>query len=168
VQVLATGNPSDHRQPGHFADLMERAAHAGVAATFRCLGTLPYTDLLTLMRGSVAVVNPSLFEGWSTTVEEAKSLGKRIVLSDLPVHREQAPARGVYFNPRDAEDLAEKLWQVWSSFDADADASAALAAAQELPARLAAYAAAYEGIVLDVMAMERAHPDRGQSRASAI
>ena len=60
------------------------------------------------------MINPSLFEGWSTSVEEAKSLDKRILLSNIPVHREQAPARGIYFDPQDAADLAFKLKQVWA------------------------------------------------------
>lgn len=33
-------------------------------------------------------VNPSFYEGWSTTVEEAKSIGVPLLLSDIPVHRE--------------------------------------------------------------------------------
>ncbi len=39
---------------------------------------------------STALINPSQFEGWSTTVEEAKSLGVKMLLSDLEVHKEQA------------------------------------------------------------------------------
>jgi hypothetical protein len=61
------------------------------------------------MRQSLAVIQPSLFEGWSTVVEEVKSLGKTILLSDLPVHREQNPPSAEYFNPMDAVSLAEKM-----------------------------------------------------------
>ena len=70
---------------------------------FRPLGVVPYRDMLGLMRHAVAVINPSLFEGWSTSVEEAKSMGKAVVLSDIPVHREQAPGRGLFFDPRDPD-----------------------------------------------------------------
>ena len=55
---------------------------------------------------SAAVINPSLFEGWSTTVEEAKALDLNIILSDIPVHREQNPDRSIFFNARDPEQLA--------------------------------------------------------------
>lgn len=47
----------------------------------------------TLMKHAIAIINPSLFEGGSTTVEEAKSLLKVIILSGIPVHREQNPRR---------------------------------------------------------------------------
>lgn len=167
VQVLATGNPADHRQPEYFADLMARVERSGIATAFRCLGTLPYADLVTLMRGSVALVNPSLFEGWSTTVEEAKSLGKRIVLSNLPVHREQAPARGVFFDPRDPEDLADKLCDVWSSFDAADEARAANTAEVELPSREAAFAESYEKIVFEIVGAPRTRAERGPAGASS-
>ena len=78
---------------------MRRAAEMGCARSSRCLGLVSYADLIGLMRYLTALINPSLFEGWSTTVEEAKSLGKTIILSDIPVHREQAPENGRFFDP---------------------------------------------------------------------
>jgi hypothetical protein len=65
------------------------------------------------MFGAVAIINPSYFEGWSTTVEEAKALGQRLILSDIPVHREQAPMYATYFMPNDAKALADILWAAW-------------------------------------------------------
>lgn len=56
-------------------------------------GGVAYADVYALMRFSVRVINPSLFEGWSSAVEECKSVGKRLVLSGIPVHREQAAER---------------------------------------------------------------------------
>jgi glycosyltransferase involved in cell wall biosynthesis len=55
------------------------------------------------------VLQPSLFEGWSTSVEEVKSLGKSIIVSDIPVHREQDPSFALYFDPQNPAELAEKL-----------------------------------------------------------
>jgi glycosyltransferase involved in cell wall biosynthesis len=107
--VLATGNTSDVRSRTHFAQLMARIAQLGIADCFRVLGVIPYGDMLGLMKNSIAVINPSLFEGWSSTVEEAKLLGKKVILSDLPVHREQDPKRAIFFNPTDAEGLAEAI-----------------------------------------------------------
>ena len=42
-----------------------------------------------------------MFEGWSTSVEEAKILDKKILLSNIKVHKEQNPKRSYYFNPDD-------------------------------------------------------------------
>jgi glycosyltransferase involved in cell wall biosynthesis len=109
ITVACTGQTVDVRRPDHFGKLMERARDAGVSQNFRVLGLVPYSDMQALMLRACCVLNPSRFEGWSTTVEEAKVLGKRILLSDIPVHREQAPADGQYFSPDDALTLASLM-----------------------------------------------------------
>ena len=106
ASVVATGDQSDYRRPGHFAHLQGRAKQLGVEDRFITPGRVSIADLTSLMRHSVAVVNPSLFEGWSTGVEEAKSIGKRVLLSDIDVHREQDPPGGVFFEPHDPSGLA--------------------------------------------------------------
>jgi glycosyltransferase involved in cell wall biosynthesis len=113
VLVIATGDPTDYRNPGHFESLMRHIPELGVEENFRYIGCVPSSDLAGLMFGAVAVINPSYFEGWSTTVEEAKALGKRLILSDIPVHREQAPMYATYFPPNDAKALADILWTAW-------------------------------------------------------
>ncbi len=70
---------------------------------------IPAADVRALMRSSIAVINPSLCEGWSTTVEEAKSLQVPLVLSDLAVHREQAAGSAEFFDPHSAADAARAL-----------------------------------------------------------
>jgi glycosyltransferase involved in cell wall biosynthesis len=66
-----------------------------------------------LIRASHAVVQPSRFEGWSSTVEDSRAFGKPIVISDIDVHLEQAPERGVFFPVGDVEALATTLAEVW-------------------------------------------------------
>lgn len=107
--VVATGNTRDHRNTRHFGSLLSRVSQLRLQRQFRVLGVVPYADLCDLMRYSVAVINPSLFEGWSTTVEEANAIGKTIILSDLAVHREQEPDAGLYFEPTDFRRLAELM-----------------------------------------------------------
>ena len=92
--------------------------------TVRILGSIPRADQLLLVRGAGLVMQPSHFEGWSSIVEEARSFGKTILLSDIPVHREQAPPQAVYFDPLDPAALAdviEQAWQQVNAVDADAD-----------------------------------------------
>ena len=78
---------------------------------FLPLGVVPYADTQALMAHSRAVINPSRFEGWSTTVEEAKTMGKTLLLSDIPVHREQSPKLGRFFGADDAPALAGHMRQ---------------------------------------------------------
>jgi len=57
-------------------------------------------------------------------IEEARSLGKRIFLSDLDVHREQNPPHADYFDPHDAQALADLLEKNWPSLTPGVDARA--------------------------------------------
>jgi glycosyltransferase involved in cell wall biosynthesis len=151
VLVLATGNARDNRQAGYFDSLMAYAEQVGVLDCFRILGVIPYGDILALMKNAVAVINPSLFEGWSTTVEESKSLGKRVILSDIEVHREQAPPGGVYFDPKDSNALAEAIWAIWAGRDPEADIRLAHEAESNLKARLKDFVSTYEEIVTETL-----------------
>ena len=41
------------------------------------LGFISRQDQLSLMRDAIAVIQPSLFEGWSTVVEDCKAIGAK-------------------------------------------------------------------------------------------
>jgi glycosyltransferase involved in cell wall biosynthesis len=107
--VLVTGNTHDPRQPDFFSSLEELIAIENVREEFKVLGMIPKTHLDSLFFHADAIINPSLFEGWSTSVEEAKALGKRILLSNIPIHQEQKPKLGIYFDPYNDEGFAKLL-----------------------------------------------------------
>jgi glycosyltransferase involved in cell wall biosynthesis len=109
VVVAASGNQHDPRVPEYFPAFRHRLESLGLRDEFRLLGMIPYGHLAPLMVASVALVNPSLCEGWSTTVEEGKSTGTPMLLSDLAVHREQMGAEAVYFDRHSAQSLADAL-----------------------------------------------------------
>ena len=145
--VLATGSSEDYRNPSFFPSLMEYAAECDVLDCFRVLGKVPFGYLVGLMQHATAFINPSRFEGWSTSVEEAKSMGKQIVLSDIPVHREQAPERGFFFPADDPEALAAAMMAAYNGFDTQKDAAKQDAARADFPERQRQFAEAYLQIV---------------------
>lgn len=126
IVVAASGKQLDPYKPGHFQRTLSRLAEAGLKDQFRLLGLIPYEHIAPLMVGSVAVLNPSLFEGWSTTVEEARALKVPMVLSDLPVHKEQAEGIARFFDRTSAPALADALRQAWQEQLSSAAAVAAL------------------------------------------
>jgi len=73
------------------------------------LGVLSRQDQLTLMRFAQAVIQPSLFEGWSTVIEDAISLQTPVIAADLPVNLEQLGDTGIFFPKNDAFELAKTL-----------------------------------------------------------
>lgn len=70
------------------------------------LGVISRNEQLELMKHSQAVIQPSLFEGWSTVIEDAKSLQAPVIASDLKVNIEQLGDKGQYFKPLDYFELA--------------------------------------------------------------
>lgn len=73
------------------------------------LGTISRKDQLALMRYSQAVVQPSFFEGWSTVIEDAKSLQVPVIASNIGVNVEQLGEKGTYFTPQNVEELVSVL-----------------------------------------------------------
>jgi glycosyltransferase involved in cell wall biosynthesis len=144
VMVAASGTQADPRHPRLADELRAMVAQLGLDDQFRFLGMVPRADVYALMRAAAAVLNPSTFEGWSTTVEEAKALGVPLILSDLPVHREQVGAGGAYFDPTSPADLARALEE------ATQGTGSPPSGAQSNAARLAAYAAQFEGLIESV------------------
>ena len=113
IVVVCTGKEFDARQPKYFGELMQYVSEKNVSDVFKVLGIIPYEDTQALMTYSCGVINPSRFEGWSTTVEEAKSLQCRLLLSDIPVHREQANELGVFFDNNNPKQLAALIKQFY-------------------------------------------------------
>ncbi len=151
VKILATGSKDDSRNPSFFASLMEYAKECKVLDTFRVLGTVPFDHLVGLMRHSIAFINPSRFEGWSTSVEEAKSMGKQILLSDIAVHREQAPERGIFFPAEDAEALAYAMATTRIEFDESRDTAMQELARNHFPARQREFGEKYKQIIVGLL-----------------
>lgn len=113
ICVVCTGLAEDSRNPGHVQVLRDFIAENGLESNIRMLGLVSYEEMVSLLMHSIAVINPSLFEGWSTTVEECKALSHPIVLSALPVHIEQNPPCRRFFDPGDSAGLATVLREVW-------------------------------------------------------
>ncbi len=114
ITLACTGSTDDPRHPDHIKSLRRFIESAGLSESIRLLGLIPRSDQMQLLRAATAVVQPSLFEGWSTAVEDARALGKTIFLSDIPVHREQDPPCATYFEPESSEMLAGVIEAAWS------------------------------------------------------
>jgi glycosyltransferase involved in cell wall biosynthesis len=150
VQVVATGAVSDSRGDAHIRQLLQAIDSHALQQKFRMLGLLPRQEMLSLMRHARCVINPSLFEGWSTVVEEAKFFGKRLILSDIPVHREQAAVDALYFDPHDAGALAIAMETALREHDPRAEAVRAGMAQVAFGAASSEFAARYRSIAESV------------------
>lgn len=112
MQLVCTGKMIDYRDSGYIDELLLFVRENKLEKTILTLGVIEKTELLCLMKNSYAVIQPSLFEGWNTTVEDCKAMSKFLFLSDIMVHREQIEKNVCFFNPTDKEDLVNKLLTV--------------------------------------------------------
>jgi hypothetical protein len=89
-------------------------------------------------------------------VEEARSLGKKVLLSNIPVHVEQDPPGAVYFDRFDCSDLARCMKEVYEEYIkvnlASPEPSVVYLGNFE---RILRFSEAYEAIVFDVYARSR-------------
>lgn len=109
LQLVCTGNMMDYRDPNYIEVLKNFITSNHLERKVLTLGMIDKNELYCLMKHSYSVIQPSLFEGWNTTVEDCKAMSKFIFLSDLPVHREQIDRNVCFFDPHNEEDLANKL-----------------------------------------------------------
>lgn len=152
LAIVCTGNTHDYRNPLYLSqDILPLIASRGLHDHLIILGMVPHDHVFALLRQSLAVLQPSFFEGWSSTVEETKSIGKRMLLSDIPVHREQAPPQSIFFDPHDAAALARCLIQVWDEAQPGPDLELEAQAREQLPLRTRAFGQAFVDLVREVL-----------------
>jgi len=152
VFLVCTGHPGDHRHPHYFGELLQEVSRLGLRGQVAFLGLLPREHVWMCMRQSVCLLNPSLFEGYGMSADEGRSLGKQLLLSDIPALREQDPPRAAYFNPLDPEDLADRLGEIWAGARPGPDAALEAEARESLPRRLAHYAHTFVSVVQEAVA----------------
>ena len=107
--VAFSGKEYDYRNPQYFKELNDFCKKNNIQDHVLFLGFIDRKEQLYLMKNSLAIIQPSLFEGWSTVVEDSKKINQNCIVSDLKVHREQLKDDGYYFNPNDENQLAEVL-----------------------------------------------------------
>lgn len=111
--VVTSGLMSDYRNGNiHVENLQKFVTDNSLNENILFLGLIPYNHVIKLILLSDCIINPSFFEGWSSTVEEAKTFGKRILLSNISVHIEQSPEFGTYFNPNNSLEVSDKMEEI--------------------------------------------------------
>ncbi|MCB1202756.1 MAG: glycosyltransferase [Verrucomicrobiae bacterium] len=107
--VVCTGGVSDNRRTGVIDGFLQQICESGLWDRFRILGQLPRIEQIQVLRGARAIIQPSLFEGWSTVLEDCRTLGQEVVASRLDVHVEQGVPGTRFFDPMNPGELAEQI-----------------------------------------------------------
>jgi glycosyltransferase involved in cell wall biosynthesis len=81
------------------------------------LGYLPDTEFKKIYSQAIALVHPSLMEGFSLTGLEAMALGCPVISSNSSCLPEIYQNSVLYFDPTDAQDLANQIKKLYNSND---------------------------------------------------
>lgn len=107
VHLALTGRFPDASHSPYMQELHSLINENQLQDQISLLGIIPRNEQLLLMKHSQAIIQPSLFEGWSTVIEDAISLQVPVIASCIPVNIEQLGSNGVFFDPHDEIKLAE-------------------------------------------------------------
>lgn len=108
-KFVFTGKLEDYRSPEYIKKLIHLFEEEEIKRHSVLLGFVDRVEQIAIMKNSAYIIQPSLSEGWGTVVEDAKVLDKTILLSDIPVHREQMNTKCRLFEPNDSITLARLI-----------------------------------------------------------
>ncbi len=137
--LVCTGWSEDFRAPGYYQQLLDYITEHRLQHTIKLLGFIDRDDQVQLYRGAAAVLQPSLFEGWSTSIEDAKTLGKPMIVSNIAVHHEQAGEDALYFDKGSAEHLATVVEAAWDQLSLGYNPTAEMIARRDTTIRAQAF-----------------------------
>lgn len=92
--------------------IVGRVAWGKAPEGVRILTSCDDRTLSALYKYCVALISPSLYEGFGLPLLEAMAVGARVACADIPVYREVARRFAVFFDPRDTENIADALLRV--------------------------------------------------------
>lgn len=148
--LVCSGFPGDNRHTNYFSEVLHQISVLGIRDQIAFLGLVQRDHVLQLMRQSIGVINPSRFEGFGMSVEEARSVGKSLLLSDIDPFREQNPPHTKFFPKENPEALAGLLASLWAEEPTGPQLEREAAARTDNQRRRLEYGKNFQSLVLDV------------------
>lgn len=161
--LICTGLMNDARSPTYFEQITRTLKGSEASEQVRILGLVDRDDQIEILRRCVAVVQPSLFEGWGTVIEDAKAMGRPSIVSDLPVHREQVPD-AIFFTPGCPSSLADAIESFLPSAEPGPDPEAEQRAAAITEERRKELGYRFLEICERALQIQREHPGAAPQR----
>ncbi len=109
VQFVFTGTLSDYRDKDYVDFLKNYLNKNDLKKQIKILGNVSYQEVVSLIINCKAIINPSNYEGWSTSVEESKIYNKDLILSNIDTHLEQVNNKAFFFKKNNHIDLKRKI-----------------------------------------------------------
>lgn len=104
VQLVFTGKTT--------SELSDCIAQHGVSACVHFTGVVPEAQLPSLYRGALALVFPSLYEGFGLPILEAMACGTPVVTSNVTAMPEVAADAALLVDPASVDEIAQAIKQI--------------------------------------------------------
>ena len=90
IHIVCTGATNDYRFPNYFEELKEQTKKLKIDKKIIYLGLIPKREQIEVMKNSLAIIQPTLFEGspGGGVLEDAISIGVPAIISDIKVNLE--------------------------------------------------------------------------------
>jgi glycosyltransferase involved in cell wall biosynthesis len=112
IPLVIAGRPGDDQ-----GNVIARIQALHLEPSVRLLGYLPERDLRNLYRGATGLIFPSFCEGFGFPLLEAMASGLPVAASGGSALAEVGGDAALYFNPEDADDMAEKMIRLLTDSD---------------------------------------------------
>ena len=112
--MVCTGETYDSRFPDHFKNLSKKFRKLINKGYIKILNVIPKNDQINLIRCSLGLIQPTLYEGGpgGFSVYESISIGKKVIISDIPINKEIKKGNKVFFKANNNNDLYLKLKKI--------------------------------------------------------
>jgi len=114
IDLVCTGKMEEPRSPKYIDQIKNLIKSLGLSKNVHLLGLVPKSDQIALLRGSISLVQPTLYEGGpgGGAAYNAVALGIPVIASDIPVNLEMEHENVIFFKAKSAADLAGKM--IWA------------------------------------------------------
>lgn len=115
VKLVLVGDYTDDPFHSAYPALKQQISELGIGGNVIFTGYVPDEELVRLYNGAELLVFPSLEEGFGLPALEAMACGTPVAASNCSSLPEVIGDAGVFFDPRDAADVARVIGKVLSS-----------------------------------------------------
>lgn len=112
IHIVCTGKMDDYRNREYCEALSHQVESLGLEEYIHFLGYIPKNDQIEIMKKSIALIQPTLFEGdaGGCATYDAVSIGVPCILSDIKVNQEVGCLDDViFFKVKDSESLKNAM-----------------------------------------------------------
>jgi hypothetical protein len=111
INIISSGSIYAKNSKIYYQKVDDFIEEKGLRDNYKYIGIVSEKELWSLMHYSLAVINPSEFEGWNTSVMQAKALSKYNIVSNIKAHIEQKNSKTILFINNDVISLSETIFK---------------------------------------------------------